>query len=52
MHWTGDNESSFEYLRRSIVSIFNFNLFGAPFVGDDVCGFDKPSYPELCARWF
>lgn len=37
--WTGDNESTQKDLELSINQIMNFNMFGMPFVGGDVCGF-------------
>ncbi|CAD8201365.1 unnamed protein product [Paramecium octaurelia] len=49
--WFGDNGSTWAWLRSSVYQMFNFNLFGIPFVGDDICGFNKDTTPQLCARW-
>lgn len=40
-HWLGENHRSFEDMKFSIAGIMNFNLFGIPFVGANVCGFIK-----------
>ena len=38
-------------MRNGITGIFNFNLFGIPMTGDDICGFFDNSWDNLCARW-
>ena len=50
-HWLGDNLSNFSHLKNSISGIFNYNIFGIPFTGADICGFHKNATDELCARW-
>ena len=50
-HWLGDNISNFEMMLWSISGIFNYNIFGVPFSGADICGFHGSSTDELCARW-
>jgi alpha-glucosidase (family GH31 glycosyl hydrolase) len=49
--WTGDNDASQEHMQLSINQIMNFNQFGMPFVGGDICGFGGETTPTLCARW-
>ncbi len=51
-HWLGDNWSRWEFLKHSVVGIYNFHMFGIPFVGADVCGFLGDSSIELCRRWY
>ena len=51
-HWLGDNLSRFDNLKSSISGIFNFNLFGIPFTGSDICGFMNNANKNLCIRWY
>lgn len=46
-----DNHSKWTHLRYSIIGILEFNMFGIPYVGADICGFFGKSDQELCARW-
>ncbi|XP_048581459.1 sucrase-isomaltase, intestinal [Nematostella vectensis] len=50
-HWLGDNVARWDQLHASIIGMLEFNMFGIPYIGADICGFfDNPS-PELCQRW-
>jgi len=50
-HWLGDNWSNIEYLRLSVDGLYSFSLFGLPFIGCDICGFNGDAAPDLCTRW-
>jgi len=59
-HWLGDNHRSWDDMIHSIAGVMNFNMFGIPHVGADVCGFfenlDKnvstAEQQEICGRWY
>ncbi|GMR46246.1 hypothetical protein PMAYCL1PPCAC_16441, partial [Pristionchus mayeri] len=50
-HWLGDNTATWQDLRSAVIGAQEFNLFGIPYVGSDVCGFNGESNEELCLRW-
>jgi len=50
-HWLGDNFSSWSNLKYSLIGTMEFNMFGYPYVGPDICGFIGPTNEELCHRW-
>ncbi len=49
--WSGDNYSTWAYLRYALVNIYNAQMFGMPLSGADICGFAGNTGEELCARW-
>lgn len=49
--WTGDNASTWDYLRLSIPMSLNLSLSGQPFNGPDIGGFAKDANAELLAHW-
>ncbi|KAK3870746.1 hypothetical protein Pcinc_024052 [Petrolisthes cinctipes] len=51
VHWLGDNSADWTQMHMSIIGMFDFNMFGMPMVGADVCGFFNEPDLEMCARW-
>jgi alpha-glucosidase len=50
--WTGDNHSSWEYLKLSIPMLLGLGLSGIPICGADIGGFSDDVTAELLARWY
>ncbi|CAH1775810.1 unnamed protein product [Owenia fusiformis] len=51
VHWLGDNHSLWTNLHYSIIGMMEFNLFGFPYVGADICGFNGDTTASMCQRW-
>ena len=50
-HWLGSNTANWENMRLSIIGTLEFNMFGIPYVGADICGFNGDTTAQLCKRW-
>ena len=55
-HVAGDTLRTWDDMRYSVASLMNFNMFGIPHTGTDVCGSYESDLPdeeqaEVCARW-
>ncbi|CAJ0595563.1 unnamed protein product, partial [Cylicocyclus nassatus] len=50
-HLLFNTNSTWEDLRRTVVEVQRFNMFGIPYVGSDICGYEEDTTEELCLRW-
>jgi alpha-glucosidase (family GH31 glycosyl hydrolase) len=50
-HWLGDNWSDVEYMKLSVDGLYEYQLFGLPFMGCDLCGFNGDAPADLCTKW-
>jgi alpha-glucosidase len=50
-HWLGDNWSTVEYMALSVDGLYSYQLFGLPFMGCDICGFNGDAPGDLCTKW-
>lgn len=55
-HWLADNWSTDEYLKLSVDGLYSYQLFGMPFIGSDICGFnsnetDIKNIANVCTKW-
>ena len=51
IHWLGDNSSQYPAMRNGVNGIYQFQIYGIPMTGDDICGFNWESWDKICARW-
>lgn len=51
-NWTGDTESTWAALRRTIAMVIGLGLSGIPYTGPDIGGFSGAPSTELFIRWF
>ena len=50
-HWLGDNSAQYSAMRNGVNGIYQFQIYGVPMTGDDICGFNFDSWDKICARW-
>jgi alpha-glucosidase len=58
-HHRAGQRRTWEHMKYSIAQVMNFNMFGIPFTGADVCGAKysnekqtEEEQQEICARWY
>ena len=52
-HWSGDNESTFEFYKGSLSEVISSGISGIPMNGADICGFAKnPKSEAFCAKFY
>lgn len=49
--WLADNYSNEQYMGYSVDGLFAYQMFGMPFIGSDVCGFNGDAKADLCTKW-
>lgn len=50
-HWLGDNDATWHEMKRSLIGMVEFNWFGIPLIGADICGFGGIPTEEMCIRY-
>ncbi|VDP16124.1 unnamed protein product, partial [Soboliphyme baturini] len=50
-HWLESTYAKWTDLKGSIIDVLEFNLFGIPYVGPDMCTLSGDMQEELCVRW-
>ncbi|CAF1116340.1 unnamed protein product [Didymodactylos carnosus] len=50
-HWLGDNSAKWIHVKYNIIGMLEFNLFGIPYIGADICGYYGNTSEQLCQRW-
>ena len=50
-HLLSGTHASWEQLRASLVSVFNYQMYGLGISGTDICGHRQEGADELCTRW-
>ncbi|RNA26970.1 Sucrase, partial [Brachionus plicatilis] len=51
-HWLGDNDATWKHMKMSIIGAIEYNMFGIPMIGADICGFFiSVQDAEMCTRW-
>ncbi len=49
--WTGDNGSTWDFLKQSIPMSLNLGLSGQPFSGPDIGGYSGKTEPDVYGNW-
>jgi alpha-glucosidase (family GH31 glycosyl hydrolase) len=50
-HWLGDNAVDWTQRKYNIIGMLEFNLFGIPYIGADICDYFQNITEQMCQRW-
>lgn len=50
-HWGGEYPATWDFMKTSLVGMFEASIYGIPLSGVPICGHTGPTSENLCLRW-